>query len=89
MLAPVAIPDAASTWDELVRDEPELAPWCADRWLGACRKLVLPRNVDALVRTRNAWHVLAEHVLAPARHRATGKIGLRFTRARFRDAVLR
>src|SRR5262249_29221656 len=35
---------------------------------------------DALATTRRAWHVLAEHVLAPARHRANGKIGLRYTR---------
>lgn len=34
---------------------------------------------DALVRTRLAWHALAEHVLAPARHRVTGRIGLRAT----------
>jgi hypothetical protein len=34
-------------------------------------------DADALTRTRLAWHTLAEHVLAPARHRATGRIGLR------------
>jgi hypothetical protein len=38
---------------------------------------------DALARTRIAWHSLAEHVVAPARHRATGKIGLRHTRGGF------
>lgn len=27
--------------------------------------------------TRRSWHALAEHVLAAARHRATGRIGLR------------
>jgi hypothetical protein len=30
-----------------------------------------------LVETREALHAVAEHVLAPARHRATGRIGLR------------
>jgi hypothetical protein len=30
-----------------------------------------------------AWHSLAEHVLAPARHRATGRIGLRATSGGF------
>lgn len=83
VLAPVPIPGATTTWDEIARDDPALAPWCADRWLGAFRSLVLPADVDALERTRNAWHVLAEHVLAPARHRANGKIGLRFTRGGF------
>jgi hypothetical protein len=29
--------------------------------------------------TRASWHRLAEHVLAPARYRATGRIGLRAT----------
>ena len=28
-------------------------------------------------RTRVAWHTIAEHVIAAARHRATGRIGLR------------
>lgn len=27
--------------------------------------------------TRVSWHTIAEHVIAPARHRATGRIGLR------------
>ncbi len=34
-------------------------------------------------RTRGSWHRLAEHVVAPARHRSNGKIGLRFTRGGF------
>jgi hypothetical protein len=34
---------------------------------------------DAFTRTRCAWHAVAEHVLASARHRATGRIGLRVT----------
>ena len=33
-------------------------------------------DAEALTRTRLAWHALAEHVLAPARHRAVGRIGL-------------
>src|SRR3954449_9771831 len=27
------------TWDEVVRQEPDLAPWCAERWLGAWKRL--------------------------------------------------
>lgn len=34
-------------------------------------------DLDAYVRTREGWHTLAEQVLAPARHAATGRIGLR------------
>lgn len=34
-------------------------------------------DAAALRRTRESWHALAEHVLAPARYRATGRIGLR------------
>ena len=30
----------------------------------------------ALITTRVSWHTLAERVLAPARHAATGRIGL-------------
>jgi hypothetical protein len=71
------------TWDELTRARPDLASWCADRWLGAWRALVVPSDVDALGATRHTWHTLAEHVLAPARHRSNGKIGLRFTRGGF------
>jgi hypothetical protein len=83
VVAPVALGDGATTWDDLVQREPELATWCADRWLGACRRLEPPADEVALVRTRNAWHVLAEHVLAPARHRVNGRIGLRYTRGGF------
>lgn len=34
---------------------------------------------EAFAGTRRAWHTVAEHVLASARHRATGRIGLRVT----------
>jgi hypothetical protein len=80
VVAPVPRPDVATTWDELARSDRELAGWCADRWLGAWRPLVLPSDLDALAATRQSWHVLAEHVVAPARYQANGKIGLRFTR---------
>lgn len=35
-------------------------------------------DVDTYLATRTAWHTLAERVLAPARHAATGRIGLRY-----------
>jgi hypothetical protein len=69
------------SWDELARERPGLAGFCADRWLGAWRRLApLPR---AFVGTRRSLHALAEHVVAPARHAANGRIGLRFTRGGF------
>jgi hypothetical protein len=69
------------SWDDLTRERPGLADFCADRWLGAWRRLApLPR---VFVPTRRSLHALAEHVVAPARHAANGKIGLRFTRGGF------
>ncbi|HEY0540453.1 MAG TPA: hypothetical protein VGD53_18935 [Actinoallomurus sp.] len=69
------------SWDELARERPGLADFCANRWLGAWRRLApLPR---AFVATRRSLHALAEHVVAPVRHAANGKIGLRFTRGGF------
>jgi hypothetical protein len=52
--------------------------------------LVPVDDVDAWVRARTAWHTLAERVLAPARHAADGRIGLRsapggFTTPEFGD----
>ena len=78
IVSPVTTGDV--TWDELSRDDPELAGWCADRWLGAWRPLPPLPARDAFAPTRAAWHTLAEHVLARARYDANGKIGLRYTR---------
>ena len=36
-------------------------------------------DLDGFLTTRTSWHALAERVLAPARHAATGRIGLRPT----------
>lgn len=33
-------------------------------------------DLDTLVRTRLSWHMLAEHVVSPARYSAIGRIGL-------------
>jgi hypothetical protein len=78
IVSPVTTGDV--TWDELSRDDPELASWCADRWLGAWRPLPPLPARTAFVSTRAAWHMLAEHVLSRARYNANGKIGLRYTR---------
>jgi hypothetical protein len=71
------VPNADCTWDELARKEPELAPWCARRWLGAWHRL--PDPPLELARTRVGAHTVAEWVLSPARAAANGKIGLRWT----------
>lgn len=69
------------TWDELASGDAELADWCRQRWLGSWKRIEPPP--DDFEKTRRSLHVLAEHVIAPARHRSNGKIGLRYTRAGF------
>ncbi|HEY7952598.1 MAG TPA: hypothetical protein VID70_06380 [Solirubrobacteraceae bacterium] len=64
-------------WDDLAREDEELAAWCASRWLGAWPRLQAPP--EHLVRTRQALHKVAEHVISPTRKRANDKIGLRYT----------
>lgn len=79
LVTPVA--GLGRTWDDLARERPEIAGFCADRWLGAWHRLApLPR---AFVATRRSLHALAEHVVAPARYAVGGRIGLRFTRGGF------
>jgi hypothetical protein len=68
-------------WEDLIGDDPELAEWCADRWLAAHRRLSPPPA--ELAATRVSLHHLAEHVMSPARVQANGKIALRFTRGGF------
>jgi hypothetical protein len=68
------------TWDEIAAQDPELAPWCADRWLGAWKRLEpVPAS---FVETRVALHEVAEAVVAPARMPAS-EIALRYTRGGF------
>lgn len=81
IVSPVTTGDI--TWDELAGDDPELARWCADRWLGAWRRLPPLPARDPLRSTRASLHTLGEHVLARARYDANGKIGLRYTRHGF------
>jgi hypothetical protein len=68
------------TWDEIAREEPDLAPWCAERWLGAWKPLEsLPAG---FAETRDALHQVAEGVVAPAR-KPENEISLRYTRGGF------
>ena len=68
------------TWDELAEADPELAPFAAERWLGAWKRLEpLPAS---FVDTRLALHKLAENVLKEER-KPENEIALRFTRGGF------
>lgn len=68
-------------WQQLVADDAGLEQWCAERWLAAYRRL--RPTPGGLVETRQALHELAEEVISPARQKANGKIGLRYTRGGF------
>jgi hypothetical protein len=68
------------TWDEIAEEDPDLAPWCAERWLGAWKRLEpLPAS---FADTRVELHKIAEAVVAPARL-PTDEIALRYTRGGF------
>jgi hypothetical protein len=68
------------TWDEIARQDPEIAPWCAERWLGAWKRLEpLPAT---FADTQVALHTIAEGVVAPARQ-PPNEIALRFTHGGF------
>jgi hypothetical protein len=74
------IPNGDLTWDELAEQRPEIAEWCADRWLGAYRRLEpVP---STFLQTRTALHQVAEAVVAPAR-KPKNEISLRYTRGGF------
>jgi hypothetical protein len=68
-------------WDDLARDDADLAVWCSERWLGAYKRL--PAAPAALVETRLKLHELAETVMSPEREKANGKIALRYTHGGF------
>src|SRR5262245_33713459 len=68
------------SWDEIARDRPDIADWCAERWPGAWKPLrPLPAG---FAETRQALHKLAEEVVAPERL-PENEIALRFTRGGF------
>ncbi len=68
------------TWDDVARQRPDIAGWCAERWLGAWKPLKpLP---GAFAATRKALHDLAEQVVAPERM-PDNEIALRYTRGGF------
>ena len=68
------------TWDDVARQRPEIAGWCAERWLGAWKPLEPLQG--AFGATRKALHDLAERVVAPERM-PDNEIALRYTRGGF------
>src|SRR5438270_12992294 len=72
---PVAAGDL--NWMEWVAAHPEQATWAGERWLAAWPRLGAAPST--LVETRRALHRVAFYVVAPARLRANGKMGLRWT----------
>jgi hypothetical protein len=72
LVSPVTMGDLL--WSEVDGVDPA---WAAERWLGPYKALdPVPPTLGS---TRGALHLLAERVISPARQRANGKIGLRWT----------
>ncbi|MEE9414022.1 MAG: hypothetical protein V3V01_01985 [Acidimicrobiales bacterium] len=68
-------------WDELAIDDPDIAAFAAERWLGAYKELgAIPKR---FAKCRTDLHRLAYSVVAEARRRANTKLGLRFTKDGF------
>ncbi len=77
---PVVAPaGGAATWAAWLAAHPDQARWAADRWLAGPRRLPPAPDAEVLAATRTALHRLAAYVIAPARHAATGRFGLRWT----------
>jgi hypothetical protein len=64
-------------WQRWLEERPGLARWAEARWLAGARRL--PPAPAELTATRLALHRVAAYVVSPARRRATGRIGLRWT----------
>jgi len=75
------IPGEGILWDDFVADEPALSEQAAENWLDGGRSLrPLPDGFDV---TRDSLHQIAFFAVAPVRHAANGKLGLRYTRHGF------
>ena len=69
--------DGDVDWRQWVDLHPEQRAWARERWLGAFGRF--GQAPHAYNDTRLAFHRLAVYVISPARQRANGKIGLRWT----------
>ncbi|MFP4073452.1 MAG: hypothetical protein ACLFVZ_05395 [Actinomycetota bacterium] len=75
------IPGEGILWSDVAKDDPALRRYVAKNWLDGSRKLSpLPEGFD---KTRDSLHQLAFFAIAPVRHAANGKLGLRYTRNGF------
>ncbi len=82
-VVPAGLPGEAD-WNRWLDADPANgvhADWVAANWLGGRRRL--PTPPADLSATRTDLHRLAAYVVAPTRHRANGKFGLRWTRNGF------
>lgn len=73
-------------WVDAIADRADLTDWATARHLLGSPLPALPAN---LVAERRALHRLATYVIAPARHQANGKFGLRWTLGGFGTPFLR
>ena len=75
------VPTCDLLWRDVAESDPALAEFCRERWLGPWKRLEpLPGE---FAETRSALHRVAEDVMKPAREKANGKFGLRYTRGGF------
>lgn len=65
------------TWDEMARQQSSLTDFVADRWLGQWKRVgaLSPGYVETVA----SLNQVAFFAMAPARHAANGKVGLRYT----------
>lgn len=76
-LLPAGVRAASVDWANWLTENPDQQAWAAERWLAGPRALPpVPANLKA---TRIDLHRLAAYVIAPSRHAANGKFGLRWT----------
>ncbi len=71
----------STTWSDLAVDDPAIANYARDHWLGAYK--ALPPVPSGYVAGRNDFHRLGYGVVSNARKAATGKFGLRYTHGGF------
>jgi hypothetical protein len=75
------VPAEGMTWSEAAEADPTISTFAAEHWLDGRRHLgALPTGYE---RGRRALHQIAFFAVAPRRYRATGKLGLRYTRGGF------
>jgi hypothetical protein len=70
-----------TTWDDWLAAHADHEDWVRERWLGGRRRL--PAVPESFADSRLALHRLGAYVIAPLRHQATGKFGLRYTHGGF------